>query len=82
VFLSLHPASSKGRIAIVTDVEAGSGGRIELQRDLVAPTNGSICTAKWCGPGIPVLMPVQCAQRALSHTGAIKPVPGESAYKS
>ncbi len=33
------------------------GGRIELQRDLITPTNNAIRTVKSCGPGIPVLMP-------------------------
>jgi hypothetical protein len=36
---------------------------------------------KSCGPGVPVLAPAQCAERALSQTGAIKPVPGETTYK-
>ena len=37
-------------------------------------------TVKSCGPGIPVLMPSATRQRCCD-TGAIKPVPEESAYK-
>src|SRR5690349_20286273 len=34
---------------------AGSGGRIESQRDPITRTNDSIRTVKSCGPGAPVL---------------------------
>jgi len=39
-------------------VEAGSGGRIGLQRGLSARTNKSMRTVKSCGPGLPVLRPI------------------------
>jgi transposase len=40
MFSCRHPASSKGRIAIVTTREAGSGGRGMSQCVLHTPTNG------------------------------------------
>ncbi|WP_315764111.1 MULTISPECIES: hypothetical protein [unclassified Bradyrhizobium] len=57
----------------------------------LARTNDPDATVKSRGSGIPVLMPAQCADSALSQrddakgitrTGATKPVPGKSAYKS
>ncbi|WP_315768621.1 MULTISPECIES: hypothetical protein [unclassified Bradyrhizobium] len=58
---------------------------------LLARTNDPDATVKSRGSGIPVLMPAQCADSALSQrddakgitrTGTTKPVPGKSAYKS
>ncbi len=67
--------------AIVTTREAGSGGRVELQHDLIMRTNNVDADVKSCGPGLPVLRSAECAERALSQTGAIEPVPEEITYK-
>ena len=71
----------EGRIAIVTDVEAGSGGTHRIAAWVYpAPTNDPVRTVKPCGPGIPVLMPSWRQRlRVAPMTGARKPVPGESA---
>lgn len=57
---SLHKrrrlAPVEGRIAIVTDVEAGCGGRGGAQDEA-----RYLRTAKSCGPGISTLMP-SCAE--------------------
>ena len=52
--LSPIPPRQEGRIAIVTNVEAGSGGRETSQR-VFTPTNEVLRTAKSCGPGAPRL---------------------------
>src|SRR3569833_2284826 len=52
-----HPASIEGRFAIVTSVEAGSGGRSTSQHSSRVWTNDVVRTVKPRGPGIPVLMP-------------------------
>jgi hypothetical protein len=69
---------------------AGCGGRVGLQRSFFAPTNIPTRTVKSCGPGLPVLRPSRRQRLRVAHammfritrtTGAIKPVPEESAYK-
>jgi hypothetical protein len=44
------PSSQEGRLAIVTDVEAGCGGRKQCRY-----TGALVRTAKACGPGAPTL---------------------------
>ncbi|WP_316205153.1 hypothetical protein [Bradyrhizobium sp. SZCCHNS3004] len=70
----------------VRDAVGASGRSMIFMR-----TNDPDATVKSRGSGIPVLMPAQCADSALSQrddakgitrTGATKPVPGKSAYKS
>src|SRR5580704_10863287 len=60
VFLSSHPASSKRGVRVVTNVEAGCGGRERGGRRLTRAR-----TAKPCGPGAP--------KQALSSRGFNEP---------
>jgi hypothetical protein len=72
---------AEGRTRVVTNVGAGCGGRIGLQRDFFMRTNILMRTVKSCGPGAPVLALTRGDASHHARTGAIKPVPGESAYK-
>ena len=89
-FTRAVPPHAEGRTRVVTNVGAGCGGRVGLQREFFAPTNIPTRTVKSCGPGLPVLRPSRRQRLRVAHammfritrtTGAIKPVPEESAYK-
>src|SRR4051812_19585003 len=72
----------EGRFAIVTDVEAGSGGRIESQRGSVLRRRTvQMRTAKPCGPGIPELMPAQCVDALSRKRGQESRSPGRARSK-
>jgi hypothetical protein len=81
VFILCRPASCRGTYARRHERRGGMRWCVGLQRDLFAPTNFPTRTVKSCGPGLPVLRSCATRQGALSQTGAIKPVPEESAYK-
>jgi len=53
-----RPVSHEGRFAIVTDVEAGCGGRVDVAAWLIPRRRTTLMrTVKSRGPGIPMLMP-------------------------
>jgi hypothetical protein len=51
---SARLALNEGRIAIVTNVDAGCDGR-KVPSAIHAQTSGALRTAKSCGPGLPTL---------------------------
>jgi hypothetical protein len=56
-FSASRPVSHEGRFAVVTDVEAGCGGRIAVAAWLIpTPTNSTMRTVKSRGPDTPTLV--------------------------
>ena len=72
---SPRPASPRGALRVVTNVEAGCGGRdgpsALFLRGRLRPSR----TVKPCGPGTPTLVPSSRALRSSRATGARKPGP-------
>ena len=77
------PPRREGRTRGRHDMRGGDAVAVlELQRDLIAPTNNIDTDVKSCGPGIPVLMPSRSrCLRVVPTTGARQPVPEEITYK-
>ena len=83
-----HPVSPEGRLAIVTDVETGCGGREGAERR-TAPLPGEAFwrrrvarTAKSCGPDAPMLASTRGNACALRGDGDNKPgSPGRARRK-
>jgi hypothetical protein len=57
-YLSPSRLDQEGRFAVVTDVEAGCGGRVDVAAWFIPRRRtASMRTVKSRGPGIPTLMP-------------------------